>query len=160
MEREDTEVDLRWHKDGHARQLVGGLEGPRWHIDVELMGRIVGFWQLESTRAKGAANSRQRRWVTLVLHLQRGQGSYWSTAFSRPISAGAGTCWQSGAFNLVHSQHAMPPRFFTCSIQECARPSVRGTGGCDICDRHLCYTHLSPSFHHCSPVRWFHEMPS
>ncbi|POR35265.1 Uncharacterized protein TPAR_04531 [Tolypocladium paradoxum] len=46
----------------------------------------------------------------------------------------------------------MTPRFFNCSIPECQRPSVRGVGGCDACARHLCLTHLSPSFHGCCQV--------
>ncbi|KAI5865863.1 hypothetical protein GGS23DRAFT_554370 [Durotheca rogersii] len=46
----------------------------------------------------------------------------------------------------------MAPRFFSCSIPECERPSVRAVGGCDGCNRHLCLAHLSPSFHKCSEV--------
>ncbi|KAL7919359.1 hypothetical protein ACQKWADRAFT_301505 [Trichoderma austrokoningii] len=37
----------------------------------------------------------------------------------------------------------MTLRFFSCSIPECDRPSVRAVGGCDSCNRHLCLTHLS-----------------
>ncbi|KAI0536747.1 hypothetical protein GGR58DRAFT_379833 [Xylaria digitata] len=47
----------------------------------------------------------------------------------------------------------MTPRFFTCSVPECGRPSVRAIGGCDSCNRHLCLTHMSHSFHKCSDVR-------
>ncbi|KAI0882404.1 uncharacterized protein GGS22DRAFT_169306 [Annulohypoxylon maeteangense] len=46
----------------------------------------------------------------------------------------------------------MTPRFFSCSIPECERPSVRAVGGCDNCNTHLCLTHLSPSLHKCGEV--------
>lgn len=43
----------------------------------------------------------------------------------------------------------MEPRFFSCSVPDCKRPSVRAIGGCDSCNRHLCSAHLSPSLHTC-----------
>ncbi|KND94324.1 hypothetical protein TOPH_00743 [Tolypocladium ophioglossoides CBS 100239] len=46
----------------------------------------------------------------------------------------------------------MTPRFFNCSVPECGRPSVRDVNGCDTCNRYLCLTHLSPSFHKCLQV--------
>ncbi|THV71301.1 hypothetical protein D6D28_04537 [Aureobasidium pullulans] len=36
-----------------------------------------------------------------------------------------------------------------CSIENCHNPSVRVTGDCTICNRHLCYEHLKPTFHKC-----------
>lgn len=46
----------------------------------------------------------------------------------------------------------MASRFFSCSVPDCDRPSVRAKGGCDNCNRHLCLTHLSPSLHTCDEV--------
>ncbi|KAI0112201.1 hypothetical protein GGR51DRAFT_508437 [Nemania sp. FL0031] len=47
----------------------------------------------------------------------------------------------------------MTPRFFTCSVPQCSKPSVRAAGGsCDSCNRYLCYTHMSPSFHKCEEI--------
>ncbi|KAI1174767.1 hypothetical protein F4777DRAFT_371563 [Nemania sp. FL0916] len=46
----------------------------------------------------------------------------------------------------------MTPRFFTCSVADCEKPSVRGTGGCDSCQRYLCVTHKAPEFHTCDDV--------
>ncbi|THV78464.1 hypothetical protein D6D29_07647 [Aureobasidium pullulans] len=36
-----------------------------------------------------------------------------------------------------------------CSIENCHNPSVRVTGDCTICNSHLCYEHLKPTFHKC-----------
>ncbi|KAL2015893.1 hypothetical protein VTK56DRAFT_4640 [Thermocarpiscus australiensis] len=65
-----------------------------------------------------------------------------------------------GPFSLQSShlvsfiyQRTMTPRFFSCSIPECERPSVRAVGGCDSCNSQLCLTHLSPSSHKCDKVR-------
>ncbi|KAI5195297.1 hypothetical protein E4T38_09130 [Aureobasidium subglaciale] len=36
-----------------------------------------------------------------------------------------------------------------CSVECCQNASVRVTGDCFICGRHLCYKHVAPTFHTC-----------
>ncbi|KAI5266805.1 hypothetical protein E4T47_08199 [Aureobasidium subglaciale] len=38
---------------------------------------------------------------------------------------------------------------WNCSVNSCENASVRVTGDCSICDRHLCYKHMIPTVHTC-----------
>ncbi|KAI5240868.1 hypothetical protein E4T42_08224 [Aureobasidium subglaciale] len=38
---------------------------------------------------------------------------------------------------------------WSCSVDSCENASVRVAGDCFICDRHLCYKHMVPTFHTC-----------
>ncbi|KAI0871249.1 hypothetical protein GGS24DRAFT_472212 [Hypoxylon argillaceum] len=38
---------------------------------------------------------------------------------------------------------------WTCDVADCAKPAVRNLGDCVLCKRHLCSTHLQPTFHQC-----------
>ncbi|KAI6383212.1 hypothetical protein MCOR25_000133 [Pyricularia grisea] len=46
----------------------------------------------------------------------------------------------------------MVPRFFSCSKPGCAKPSVRGVGGCDFCNLQFCGIHRSLPSHKCGDV--------
>lgn len=41
------------------------------------------------------------------------------------------------------------PRWATCSLEGCGRPSVRGRS-CPVCENHLCASHQRPQFHSCA----------
>ncbi|KAI1132538.1 hypothetical protein F5Y10DRAFT_196677 [Nemania abortiva] len=44
-------------------------------------------------------------------------------------------------------------RYFTCSVPQCENPSIRILGGgCESCNRYLCHSHTSPSFHKCKEI--------
>ncbi|KAK4039240.1 hypothetical protein C8A01DRAFT_47264 [Parachaetomium inaequale] len=49
------------------------------------------------------------------------------------------------------------PRFHTCSVPRCGRPSERNCGGCDICNRYMCFSHSSPWFHQCRHEAIWHS---
>ncbi|KAJ5444620.1 uncharacterized protein N7458_008492 [Penicillium daleae] len=36
-----------------------------------------------------------------------------------------------------------------CDIQNCNKASVRISGECVLCNRHLCANHLGPNYHTC-----------